>query len=83
MAKHIEHQSDGPLKGRVKNNNLDLKGILQRTIRVKRYDGTEEWVTLVDKTNLESALLLYSCEQHFQQAADTPLGVDILQNYSA
>jgi hypothetical protein len=37
----------------------------------------------VDKTNLESALLLYSCEQHFQQAADTPLGVDILQNYSA
>ena len=73
MAKHIENRSVGPVKGRVTNDDSDLKGILQRTIRVKRYDGTEEWVTLVDKTHLESALLLY-CEQHFQQAADTPLG---------
>jgi len=73
MAKHIENREDGPVKGRVTNDDSDLKGILQRTIRVKRYDGTEEWVTLVDKTHLENALLLY-CEQHFQQAADTPLG---------
>ena len=61
------------MKGELQNDDRDFKDILQRTIKVKRYDGTEEWVTLLDKSHLENALLLY-CEEHFQQAASTPLG---------
>ena len=46
--------------------------ILQRIIRHKR-QATEEWVTVIDKPTLERSILLF-CQQHFQQAAQTPFG---------
>lgn len=79
MAIHIDAQPDIPVEGRITNNNPELKDILQQTIRVKRHDGAEEWVTLLDKRKIESALLQY-CNEHYQQAAATPLGSSHLAN---
>jgi len=73
MGAHIDALPDTPVEGQITNDNVDIKDILQQTIRVKRHDGTEEWVTLYDKRKIESALLRY-CEEHYQQAAATPLG---------
>jgi hypothetical protein len=79
MGAHIDALPNIPGEGRITNNDTDLKDILQRTIRVKRQDGAEEWVTLYDKQKIESALLRY-CEEQYQQAAATPLGKGHLAN---
>jgi hypothetical protein len=73
MATHIKALPDTPVEGRITNTNDERMDILQRTIRVKQHDGTEEWVTLLDKRKIESALLKY-CDEYYQQAAATPLG---------
>jgi hypothetical protein len=57
MGAHIDALPNIPVEGRITNDDTDLKDILQRTIRVKRQDGAEEWVTLYDKQKIESALL--------------------------
>jgi hypothetical protein len=46
--------------------------ILQRIVKQKRKTH-EEWITVIDQATLEKAILLY-CQQHFQQAAETPFG---------
>ncbi len=48
------------------------KEILQRIVRHKR-KVNEEWVTIIDQNTLERSILLF-CQQHFQQAANTPCG---------
>jgi hypothetical protein len=53
MGAHIDALPDTPVKGRITNDNADVKDILQQTIRIKRHDGTEEWVTLYDKQKLK------------------------------
>ena len=53
-------------------NNEELQSILNHTIKNKR-SASEEWVTVIDKRTLETAVLLY-CQQHFRQASTTPLG---------
>jgi hypothetical protein len=56
----------------VQNPSPEAATILQRIIRQKR-QATEEWVTVIDKPTLERSILLF-CQQHFQQAAQTPFG---------
>lgn len=68
QAEHAE-----PVVGQLINTNATLREVLQRTIRTKKKDGTEEWVTILDKDQLENAILLY-CQEHFQQASTTPFG---------
>ena len=64
-------------KGQLSSEDDQLTEIIQRTIRVKRKDSPEEWVTIIDKNQMEQALLSY-CNQHFQQAKDTPFGTGLL-----
>jgi hypothetical protein len=49
-----------------------LSTILQRITRQKRR-ANEEWVTVIDQATVEQSVLLY-CQQHFQQAKQTPFG---------
>ena len=41
--------------------------------------GTEEWVTIIDQPTMETAILRF-CQQHFQQALQTPFGSGHLIN---
>jgi hypothetical protein len=60
-------------EGPITNNNVNLRQILQQTIRIKKKDSKEEWVTILDQNQLENAILLY-CQEHYQQASVTPFG---------
>ncbi len=74
----IPHSSkDTNPEGNVTTSDQDLTQILQRTICTKRQDGTEEWTTVIDQTQVETAILMYS-HQHFQQARSTPFGHGVL-----
>jgi hypothetical protein len=57
----------------IETSSLALQSILQRTIRIKRSQCTEEWTTLIDQRQLETAILMYN-HQHFQQSKTTPFG---------
>jgi hypothetical protein len=61
----------------ISTDNGALKNILTRTIRTRRQDGTEEWTTIFDQQQLETAILLHNF-QHFQQAKHTPFGSGFL-----
>ncbi len=60
----------------------DIISLLKQTIKTRRKPN-KEWTTIIDKEQLEQALLLYS-QQHFQQARYTPFGSgplpDLLQD---
>jgi hypothetical protein len=57
----------------ISENPPALRAILQRTIRTKRKDGPEEWVTVLDQSQIEQSILRY-CQEHYQQAQPTPFG---------
>jgi hypothetical protein len=64
----------------IHHTNNKLTEILQRTVRIKRKDGPEEWVTLIDKSQMETALLLYCQEHFFNKQKRLHLDLDPLQN---
>ncbi len=68
-------QSVSSTPGAIETEPLsNLEHILQRTITTKRNkDAIESWETIIDKDNLEKAILMH-CHQHFQQARQTPFG---------
>ncbi len=71
MLPHVEQVDTS--EPRIVTSNSDLPKILQRTIHLKRAQGTEEWVTIIDQMQFEAAILMYN-HQHFQQAKHTPFG---------
>lgn len=73
MSNAMQTHHLGPTEGPIQNTNEQLRDVLKRTIRTKKSDGTEEWVTILDKDQMENAILLY-CQEHFQQASATPFG---------
>jgi hypothetical protein len=60
-------------EGPILNTNASLREILQRTIRIKKNDSQEEWMTTLDQDEIENSILLY-CQEHYQQPSATPFG---------
>ena len=85
MAVHIEKRPSAPGEGRITNDNRDFKDILQRTIKVKRYDGTE--VQRNGLLFLISHILKmhssYIVKNTSNKQLQLHLAVDISQNYLA
>ncbi len=67
--------------GAVSHANAEVSQIVQRTTWIKRKEGPEEWVTLVEKEQIEQAILLYM--SIFSKLKLLPLGTGISQDSSA
>jgi hypothetical protein len=76
LAAHLHKV--GPSTTPLTCNDKEIATILQQVICHKRTED-EEWITIIDQPTLEKTALLY-CQQHFQQAQNTPFGSGHLHN---